>query len=360
MGLSARLSALLATAGIEVNGGRPWDITVHNSAFFARVVRHGSLGLGESYMDGWWDAPALDEFFHRLIAAGLDRLRWRHPRALLLAAAALVSNRQTRSRSTAVARRHYDAGNELFEAMLDHRMIYTTGRWEHAADLDQAQEAKLDFVCQRLELRSGMRVLDIGCGWGGFARFAAERYGALVTGITLSRRQLALGRQRCAGLPVSLDLRDYRDEHGRYDRVVSLGMFEHVGYRNYRAFFRVAQRCLSDGGRMFLSTIGSNHSVRSTDPWIERYIFPNSHLPSIQQIGNALQDRFIPMDWRNWAADYDRTLMAWYSNFASQWSRWVARYSERFCRMWSFYLLSSAAAFRSKHLQVWQILLDRL
>lgn len=360
MSLPLRLRGHLASAGIEINGRQPWDITVHHPGLYRRLVLHGSLGLGESYMDGWWDCPALDQFFFRVMRAGLDRLRWRSPSAWLLAASSLLFNRQTRSRSTVVARRHYDAGNDLFQAMLDSHMVYTTGHWEGVSTLDQAQEAKLDFICRQLQLRPGLSILDIGCGWGSFARFAAERYGATVEGITLSQQQLELGRRRCAGLPVSLDLRDYRDERGRYDRVVSLGMFEHVGYRNYRQFFTAARRCLAPGGLMFLSTIGSNRSVHSTDPWIERYIFPNSHLPSIQQLGAAIEDRFIALDWRNWAPDYDRTLMAWHANFSRGWDHWLQTYGERFCRMWRYYLLACAAGFRAHRLQVWQILLQPL
>lgn len=350
--LEVRMRQMLATAGIDVNGSAPWDIAVHNPRFYARVMRQGSIGLGESYMDGWWDCPALDQFFYRAMHADLDRKITGGWQALELAASSLLFNRQTRSRSPQVARHHYDVGNELFESMLDRRMVYTTGLWDHAANLDEAQEAKLDWVCRKLELAPGMRVLDIGCGWGSFAKFAAERYGARVDGVTLSREQLALGQSRCAGLPVKLRLEDYRDVGDRYDRVVSLGMFEHVGQKNYKTYFATAQRCLGTAGRFFLSTIGSNRSVRSTDPWIERYIFPNSHLPSIQQIGDAIEDRFIPLEWHNWAGDYDRTLMAWYANFEARWNDWQRQYGKPFCRMWKFYLLASAGAFRARRLQV--------
>lgn len=358
--LEARARRILAGAGITIDGAHDWDPVIHNRGFFGRVLRQGSLGLGESYMDGWWDCRRLDQFFQRIFAAGLDRLAARNWRGLALALLSRLWNLQTPKRATQVARRHYDVGNDLFQEMLGSRMVYTTGRWENARNLNEAQDAKLDFVCRKLELEPGMRVLDIGCGWGSFAKFAAERFGARVDGITVSQQQLALGQDLCSGLPVQLRLEDYREVEGRYDRIVSLGMFEHVGARNYRAYFDAARRSLVAGGRMFLSTIGSNRTVRSTDPWIERYIFPNSHLPSIGQIGKAIEERFVPLEWHNWAEDYDRTLMAWYANFEAQWERWQRQYSERFCRMWKFYLLSSAAAFRSRHLQVWQILLEPL
>jgi cyclopropane-fatty-acyl-phospholipid synthase len=358
--LETRARHLLEQAGVEVGGKRPWDISVHNQHFYGRVLRDGSLGLGESYMEGWWDCAQLDQFFERVMSAGLDQVAARSWKAALLWLAATFYNRQNPHRSPRVARRHYDAGNELFEAMLGRNMVYTTGRWEHAANLDEAEEAKLDFVCQRLELKAGMRVLDIGCGWGSFARFAAERYGAEVYGVTLSREQRALGEQRCAGLPVELKLQDYREirSEEQFDRVVSLGMFEHVGYKNYRTFFDAARRVLRPDGRMYLSTIGSNRSVHATDPWIEKYIFPNSHLPSIQQIGTAIENRFLPLEWYNWGADYDRTLMAWHANFSAGWAAWQQKYGEPFCRMWRFYLLASAAGFRAQRMQVWQMVLE--
>ncbi|HVB40352.1 MAG TPA: cyclopropane fatty acyl phospholipid synthase, partial [Terriglobales bacterium] len=358
--LETRARHMLERAGVDVNGRRPWDITVHNPKFYGRVLLDGSLGLGESYMDGWWECAHLDQFFDRVMSAGLDRVVARSWAAAGLWLRATLFNRQSRRRSSAVARRHYDAGNDIFEAMLGRRMVYTTGYWREAATLDAAEEAKLDCVCRKLELAPGMRVLDIGCGWGSFAQFAAERYGARVYGITLSREQRALGEQRCAGLPVELKLQDYREVRAgeRFDRVVSLGMFEHVGYKNYRAFFEVARRVLRPDGRMYLSTIGSNRTVHTTDPWIEKYIFPNSQLPSIQQIGAAMEDHFLPLEWRDWSPDYDRTLMAWHANFAARWEEWQRKYGLAFCRMWQYYLLASAAGFRSREMQAWQMVLD--
>jgi cyclopropane-fatty-acyl-phospholipid synthase len=352
------MQGILSLADVRINGSRPWDITVHNQEFYARVFRGGSIGLGESYVDGWWDCPELDKFFFKLFNSGIERHAPKSWHAIALFLKSLIFNRQTKSRSAEVAKKHYDLGNEIFQCMLDRRMVYTCGRWEHATDLDEAQEEKLDFVCRKLNLVPGMRVLDIGCGWGSFARFAAEKYGAEVVGITLSQQQLELARTLCSGLPVEVRLEDYRNLRGSFDAVVSLGMFEHVGSKNYRTFFDVARRVVRDAGRLFLATIGSNRSLRTTDPWIERYIFPNSHLPSIPQIGAAIVGLFVVEEWQNWGPDYDRTLMAWFHNFEANWCRLNERYSERFHRMWRYYLLASAGSFRSRRLQVWQILLS--
>jgi cyclopropane-fatty-acyl-phospholipid synthase len=356
--LATRIQEILAEADVQINGDRPWDIAVHNPGFYARVLRQGSLGLGESYMDGWWDCPQLDQFFHHIFLTDLEHRAARSWRTVALILMSYLFNPQTKSRSTKVARQHYDLGNDLFQHMLDRRMVYSSGRWEHASNLDEAQEAKLSFVCRKLELEPGMQVLDIGCGWGGFAKFAAERHGVHVLGVTLSQSQVELGGKLCADLPVELRLQDYREVRGSFDRVVSLGMLEHVGVKNYRTFFKTVRAALGAKGKFFLSTIGVTRSVRVTDPWIERYIFPNSHLPSMAQIGDAIRGLFLVEEWRNWGPDYDRTLMAWHRNFEAYKEKVVAKYGERFYRMWRYYLLVSAASFRSRRLQVWKILLS--
>jgi cyclopropane-fatty-acyl-phospholipid synthase len=356
--LKARMQDILSTADIQIDGSRPWDIRVHNDGFYLRVLAQGSMGLGESYMDGWWDCPEIDQFFVKLYNSGLVRRGNRKLRATWLYVKSLILNCQTKSRAVRVAEKHYDLGNEVFQCMLDRRMVYTCGRWDHAADLNEAQEAKLHFVCKKLNLSPRMKVLDIGCGWGSFAKFAAENYRVQVVGITVSQEQLKLARNLCSGLPVELRLEDYRDVHDKFDRVVSLGMFEHVGCKNYHTFFNSVRRTIRDDGRFFLATIGSNHSVRTTDPWIERYIFPNSQLPSAMQIDAAIENKFLIEDRQNWGPDYDRTLMAWLHNFENSWNVLKHKYSERFHRMWRFYLLASAGAFRSRHLHVWQILLS--
>jgi cyclopropane-fatty-acyl-phospholipid synthase len=251
-----------------------------------------------------------------------------------------------------------DAGDDLYACMLDARMIYTCGYWRRATDLDAAQQHKLDLVCRKLALKPGMRVLDIGCGWGGAAQFAAERYGVSVTGLTVSRNQAGTARARCQGLPVEILLQDYRDLHGTFDRIYSLGMFEHVGARNYRTYFAKARELLAPDGLFLLHTIGANWSSDTTDPWIERYIFPNSVIPSMTQIAEALEHRWVIEDLHGFGPDYDRTLMAWLANFDANWQLIASQYSDRFRRMWRFYLTASAASFRTRRNQLWQLVLS--
>ena len=314
------LQALLDRADVAIDGDRPWDIRVSDPRMFARVLAGGSLALGDSYMDGWWECDALDRFFDRVLSAGLDSAaRKLLPAALLSAAADRLFNPQRPSRAFEVGRRHYDLGNDLFHAMLDRRMIYSCALWEAAATLDEAQEAKLDLICRKLLLEPGMRVLDIGCGWGGLARYAAEAHGVRVTGLTVSARQLECAREVCRGLPVEIRLQDYREVEGRFDRVVSVGMFEHVGVDNYRSYMQVVHRCLGAGGLCLLHTIGGNASVRAVDPWVRAHIFPNSMLPSAAQIAAAAEKLFVIEDWQSLGPHYDRTLMAWHANFVAAW-----------------------------------------
>jgi cyclopropane-fatty-acyl-phospholipid synthase len=351
---------LLHRADIRINGSRPWDLQVHDERFFSRVLREGSLGLGESYMDGWWDAGRLDEFFARLLAANLEEENFGRVKKLLLSAGQVLLNPQRRSRAYRIGEHHYDIGNDLYQAMLDKRLVYSCAYWrEGARNLDEAQEAKLDLVCRKLSLKPGQHVLDIGCGWGSFARFAAERYQARVTGVTVSREQLTLGQELCAGLPVELQYKDYREISGIYDHLVSIGMFEHVGYKNYRTYFQVAARHLQEDGLFLLHTIGSNISSRTLDPWFEKYIFPNSMIPSAAQIAQAVEGLFVIEDWHNFGPDYDPTLLAWYDNFQRHWETLRPRYGDRFYRMWTYYLLSAAATFRVRKNQVWQIVLSK-
>ncbi|MGD9841353.1 MAG: cyclopropane fatty acyl phospholipid synthase [Steroidobacteraceae bacterium] len=351
------LRHLLARAEVALNGSQPWDIQVRDPVFARRVLAQGSLGVGESYMDKQWDCERLDEMMFRIFRAGIDN----HLPGLRLLWAGLLAklfNPQTPTRSFKVGQHHYDIGDDLYQRMLDSRMIYSCAYWRNAHTLEAAQEAKLDLVCRKLGLQPGMKLLDIGCGWGGAAQFAAERYGVQVTGVTISRNQAETARARCRGLPVDIRLIDYRSLQGHFDRIYSLGMFEHVGLRNYRTYFQTARRLLADDGLMLLHTIGQNTSQHANDPWIERYIFPNSTIPSMAQIARAVEGDFVVEDWHGFGADYDRTLMAWHSRFNQHWPELEAHYGERFRRMWDFWLLASAAYFRARRDQLWQVVLS--
>ena len=356
--LKSRLENLLALGDVRIGGDRPWDITVNNERFYRSALAGGSVGLGESYVEGWWDCAQLDEMIHRMLTAdGVQRLlqsMWAN--AIAYVRATFV-NLQSKTRSVRNVHEHYDIGNDLYRMMLDGRMVYSCGDWENAESLDEAQEAKLDFVCRKVGLAAGDVVLDIGCGWGSFAKFAAEKYGAAVVGITLSKEQAELARRRCARLPVEIRVQDYRDLREKFDHVISLGMFEHVGYKNYRHYMEVVQGCLRPGGRFFLECIGSNRSEHATDPWIDKYIFPGSMLPSIKQIGKAIEGLMITEELQNWGPYYDKTLMLWYQNFHAHWNQMQKSYGDRFYRMWKYYLLISAGLFRSRAIQDWEILL---
>ena len=349
---------ILHGAGIEVGGDQPRDITVHDDRFWARVLAESELGLGESYQDGWWDANQLDEFIAEVQALDLRSLVQPRPGLALLAVKALALNRQTVRRARRNAGAHYNIGNDLYERMLDKRMIYSCGYWRRAEDLDQAQEDKLDLICRKLRLEPGMRLLDIGCGWGGFARFAASEHGVAVAGVTPAREQARLAREVCAGLPVEIQECDYRDVRGRFDRIVSIGMMEHVGPRNLETFFERCNELLSGDGMMLHHTIGSLESNNRTDPWFDKHIFPGGVVPSLSQIASASERDWVIEDVQNFGPYYDSTLMAWHRNVTEAWKDLPA-YDERFRRTWDYYLLSSAGSFRARALQLWQIVFTR-
>lgn len=350
---------ILGFAGIQINGNNPWDIQVHSEEFYRRVITEGTLGVGESYMAALWDVENVDEFISKIIRAQLDEKIQRKSWVLFQLFILKLLNLQSKQRAFIVGEKHYDLGNDLFQNMLDQRMNYSCAYWKDAVSLDEAQENKLELICRKLFLQPGMRVLDIGCGWGAFGKYAAEKYKVEVVGITVSKEQVELGRKLCAGLPVEFRLIDYRDLNEKFDRMVSVGMFEHVGDKNYRTFFEVANKCLKDDGLFLLHTIGRIISLKTLDPWTEKYIFPNGMLPSAVQIDKAIENLFVMEDWHNFGPDYDKTLMAWHDNFVQHWDKIKSQYSERFFRMWKYYLLSSAASFRVRRTQLWQIVLSK-
>ncbi|MDR3640526.1 MAG: cyclopropane fatty acyl phospholipid synthase [Humidesulfovibrio sp.] len=346
---------LLSQAGISVDGQNPWDIHVHDDRLYPRVLTQKNLALGEAYTAGWWDCERIDEFFSRILSSGVAERVSGGLRLVCSLLPAYVQNLQTKARARVVARRHYDLGNDLFTAFLDPYLQYSCAYFKDTTDLAEAQKRKMRLICAKLELKEGERVLDIGCGWGGLARFMAEECGCSVVGVNISREQIAFARELCAGLPVEIRACDYRDMDDRFDKIVSVGMFEHVGFKNYGGFMRVVARCLKPDGQCLLHTIGGNVSTRGCDPWIAKYIFPNGMLPSIAQIAQAAEGVLVMEDWHNLGPHYDPTLMAWLENFRAAWPRLKARYGEPFRRMWEYYLQSCAGAFRARDIQLWQI-----
>ncbi|MCM8569275.1 cyclopropane fatty acyl phospholipid synthase [Gramella jeungdoensis] len=350
---------LLASAGIRINGNKNWDIRVFNERFYRRILRDGSMGLGESYMEGWWDCPRLDEFIHRIFEADLEKkiknsfsIKWQILKARLF-------NMQSIKKARKSISRHYDIGNKLFREMLDPLMIYSCGYWQETNDLARAQEHKLELICQKLQLKPGQKVLDIGCGWGGFPYYAAKNYDVKVVGITISKEQQKIALERCEGLPVEIRLQDYREVNEEFDRIVSIGMLEHVGHKNHSSFMKTINHNLRNDGICLLHFIGGNETRYTTDAWINKYIFPQGLIPSITQIGQSLEKNMVLQDLHNFGLYYDKTLMAWHENFQRAWPRLKETYNNFFYKMWEFYLCSSAAAFRSQKLNLWQLVITK-
>ncbi len=348
----------LKKADIEVNGNRPWDIQVHNTKFYGRVLSYGSLGLGESYMDGWWDCGDIPELINRILRNGLQKeipidlsLVWNYVKGKL-------TNYQ-KWKAFEVGEKHYDIGNDLYRIMLDKRLAYSCAYWNDAKNLDEAQEAKLDLVCRKVGLKKGDKILDIGSGWGSFLGFAAEKYGVNGVGVTVSKEQARYANATYKSYPIETKVQDYHTLTDTFDHIVSIGMFEHVGYKNYRDYMRKVHSLLRDDGYFLLHTIGGNKSVFSNNAWSEKYIFPNGMLPSIKQIGAAIEGIFVMEDWHNLGTDYEKTLLEWFKRFDAGWDALKSSYDGRFYRMWKYYLLSFAGAFRARRVQVWQIVLSK-
>jgi len=351
-----KYSELLEEIDIEINGNRPWDLTVHNPDLYKSILFNGSLGFGEGYMKGWFDCERLDLFFEKVLKQGVSTEIQSIP-LFLGRIKSKLRNLQSISRAFQVAERHYDIGNDLFSLMLDKTMMYTCGYWtDEVSTLEQSQLAKLDLVAKKLDLKPGMKVLDIGCGWGGAAKHLANNYGVSVVGITVSKEQIEYAKENSDNMDVDFRLVDYRDLNEKFDAIYSIGMFEAVGYKNYREFFEIVRGCLKDDGAFLLHTIGGNESTTTTDPWVEKYIFPNGMMPSAEQITKASEGLFIFDDWHNIGPHYDKTLMCWYENFVTNYEKLKDKYDKEFYRMWTFWLLSSAANFRSRTLQLWQVL----
>ena len=354
------ITNMFLQAGININGNMPHDIQVHDKRFYKLILNERDLGLGESYVNGWWDCNAIDQFLTKALKAKIDKNLKISLKTIFHMLMYKLFNLQKKSRAYQVGEKHYDLDNTLYSAMLDTRLNYTCAYWKNAKSLDEAQEDKLNLICKKIGLKKGVTVLDIGCGYGSFAKYATEKYGAKVTGITISKEQLKLAKKLCNTLEVELLLKDYREVYGQYDAVISIGMFEHVGRKNYKTYMEVVKRCLKKKGIAFIQTIGSNDSSTvAPTMWINKYIFPNSMIPAINDIIKATNQSFIIEDWHNFGPYYDKTLMAWYKNFINARSQLKNKYNERFMRMWCFYLLSCAAYFRTRQLQLWQIVMTK-
>jgi len=354
-----QLVAIMASSGLTINGDKPYDPVVHHPDLAKRVFSEGMIAMGESYMDGWWDCDALDDMITRAMTDRSHTQLWNKRKMVIQILKAKVFNFQKKSLAFEVGERHYDTGNDLFEKMLDPTMCYSCGYWKDANTLEEAQLAKMDLVCRKARLEPGMKVLDIGCGWGSLARHAVDNYGVEVVGITVSKEQKKLAEERCAGLPIEFVLQDYRDLTGQFDRILSVGMFEHVGLKNYVEYFNKCNELLKPGGLFVLHTIGTNRSHKMSDPWIKKYIFPGGKIPSLAQISSSLEKDFVVEDVQNFGPDYDRTLVCWRENFIEHYDDLKDRYDERFYRMWMYYLNASAASFRARYNQLFQLVLSK-
>jgi cyclopropane-fatty-acyl-phospholipid synthase len=356
-----QLENVLDRLGISVNCNQPDSVLVNSPDFYKKVLKSGSLGFGEAYVDGLWDTQDLSALFCKITSIDYRNILYKKNIGLLfLILRHKLFNYQSISLSKKSARKHYNIGNDLYMKMLDPELNYSCAYWKEADSLEMAQQHKLDLICRKMNLAPGMRVLDVGCGWGSFARFAAKNYGVEVVGITLSEEQLAHCQERHEDLSVEYILKDYRKlESNQFDRIVSIGMFEHVGLKNFKTYFKKLHHLLKDEGLFLLHTIGSKKSTIKSDPWITRYIFPNGKLPSIAQTAKASEAYFCFEDLHNIGSDYDKTLMAWNDNCLENREMIETNYGKDFFRLWTYYLQSCAGAFRSRSLHLWQIVLSK-
>jgi cyclopropane-fatty-acyl-phospholipid synthase len=351
--VKAIVEEILDAAEIEINGSAQDSIQIHNPNFYKRVVQFRELGLGESYMDGWWECQAMDQMLTKLLNSDVHKrlklsipILWHFAKSILL-------NRQTLTKAAANAKFHYNIGNDLYERMLDREMVYSCAYWDGSPDLEAAQIAKMDLICRKLKLEPGMKLLDIGSGWGGFLRYTVKNYGVVGTGISPADQQIILAKEKSRGLNIEFQQLDYRKLTGKFDRIVSIGMMEHVGPKNYKTFFQKCEDLLEPNGMMLHHTITANTPTNSTNPFFDKYIFAGGILPSLTGLARSSEGKFIIEDVHNFGPDYDKTLMQWYKNINAKWSE-IPQYDLRFRKMWNFYLLASAAAFRSRSIQLLQ------
>jgi cyclopropane-fatty-acyl-phospholipid synthase len=347
------------SADVVIDGARPWDLQVVDERFFPTVVRQGSLGFGESYLQGWWYADDVEELVYRLIRTGFDRLSRALPAQLAAFVVAAFTNQQTPTRSTVVADRHYNLGNDLFFGFLGSYRNYSCAYFDDTASLDAAQLRKMDVICRKLSLTGSDHLLDVGGGWGQFAHYAATQYGCRVTSINIADEQLRYAAELCRGLPVEVRKCDYRKLSGTYSKIAVIAMLTHVGPRNYRQFMHIMHRCLDDDGLMLVETLGSRFANRNCEPWINKYIFPGGVIPSLRQIGRAVDGRFLRTDLEEFGRYYVPTLRAWHANLMASWPALSNRYPETTRLMLEYFFLSVAGAFRAERLKYWHLVMAK-
>ncbi len=345
------------------DGRQTWGLQISDSAVRRRIQRLGIVALGETYEQGHWQCDNLEDFMYQVFTGSpltLSLAAW--SKLLLAALDQRLFNRQNGRGAFNIGLKHYDLGNDLFRCMLDSSMTYTSGYWAHATTLDEAQKAKLDLICRKLNLRPGQRVLDIGCGWGNFAHFAATNYGAHVTGLTVSQEQARFAQERCRDLPVEIRLQDYRTFRESFDHVVSIEMIEAVGRKNLPAYFKTIDSVLKNDGLAVVQVISgdtlSSTSDRGLDQyilWLVKYIFPDGYLPKQHELVPPRSTQLAIEDWHRFHDDYPKTLRAWSDRFNQNWRQLAAQYDDAFHRRWNFYLSGCAAAFRAGLVSVSQL-----
>lgn len=364
-----RVRKLLNEAEIEINGNNQGDIHVHNPKLYSRVMAGGSLALGESYMDGWWDSDRLDVFFTKLLQSNIQDKVQSDPATILAGLHARIFNSQQGNKAFEIGKRHYDMGNALFERMLGKTMAYSCAFFDGVKDLDHAQTNKINTSLNKLHAKPGMTLLDIGCGWGSIIHQAASTYKLDATGITVSHEQKEWSNRAIAADNLEGSARvkyqKWQDlpSDQQYDRIISIGAFEHFGYKNYKSFFEKVRSVLKDDGIFLLHTIGGLTPVHANEPWLEKYIFPHSMLPAMSQISKASTGVLAMKHVEEKGRNYDPTLMAWYTNLDKNWEEIrktdPSHYDTRFRRMMDYYLLMCAGTFRSGKNQVWQIIFTK-
>ncbi len=351
----------LEPAGIRFNESGELNIQVNNAQFYRRAALLGSLGFGESYADGQWECDHLDKVIARILLYSVNRSGLAH---IGIQLRSMLFNRQSVLRSKRVARQHYDVDTTIFELMLDPYLQYTCGYFANTDNLDQAQIDKMAMIIQKLCLKPGDSLLDIGCGWGGFARFAAENFGIKVSGLSISQSQLAYARTLCKGFDCEFKYGDYRHLHEiypqKFNAISIIGVTEHIGYKNFKNLYKVMRSRLQEGGLALQHSITRMKSTVHVEPFIDRYIFPGGMVPSVEQLAHSMAGEFVLEDVHNFGADYDQTLMAWDQNMKLAQAKIEAMpgFGQRFYRIWSYYLQSCAALFRVRQAQVMQYVLS--